>query len=79
MAQCKGVGLLLLLALVLGVFSAGYAGAEARLEEKVAPLPEVNPNAVIWRTPEPPKEAQAGDIWVNPKDRAEMVCVAAVR
>lgn len=73
--QCKGIGLLLLLALVVGVFSAGCAGA--RRTEKVAPPPEVNPNAVIWRTPEPPKEAQAGDIWVNPKDRAEMVCVAA--
>jgi len=76
MRQCKGAGLLLFLALMLGVFSAGYAGAEARPTEKVAPPPEVNPNAVIWRTPEPPKEAQAGDVWVNPKDGMEMVFVA---
>jgi iron(II)-dependent oxidoreductase len=41
----------------------------------VSPAPEVNPEAVVWRTPEPPKNPQAGDVWVNPNDRAEMVYV----
>jgi len=76
MIQRKGVSLLLLMALVLCLCSAGYAGAEARPTEKVAPPPEVNPNAVVWRTPTPPTDAQAGDVWVNPKDGMEMVYVA---
>jgi len=48
-----------------------------RPTERVLPAPEINPSAVIWRTPEPPKEARAGDVWVNPKDGMEMVYVAA--
>ncbi len=48
-----------------------------RPTEIVKPAPAVNPKAVVWRTPNPPKQPQAGDVWVNPKDGAEMVYVAA--
>ena len=47
----------------------------ARPTEHVSPAPEANANAVIWRTPQPPMNLQAGDIWVNPKDGMEMVYV----
>jgi iron(II)-dependent oxidoreductase len=76
MIQRKGVGLLLLMALVLCLCSAGYAVGEPRPTEKVDPPPEVTPNAVVWRTPEPPVNPEAGDVWVNPKDGMEMVYVA---
>jgi sulfatase modifying factor 1 len=51
--------------------------AEKRPAELVAPAPEVNPKAVVWRTPTPPVDPQAGDVWVNPKDDAPMVFVPA--
>ncbi len=54
-----------------------YAAAQERPAERVSPAPEVNLNAVVWRTPEPPAEPQAGDVWVNPTDGMEMVYVAA--
>jgi len=50
---------------------------EGRPTERVSPAPECNPNAVVWRTPQPPQNPQAGDIWVNPKDGMEMVFVPA--
>jgi formylglycine-generating enzyme required for sulfatase activity len=53
----------------------GEARPAQRPAERVSPPPEVDPNAVIWRTPEPPKNPQAGDVWMNPKDGAEMVFV----
>jgi serine/threonine-protein kinase len=77
MIQRKGVSLLLLMALVLCLCSAGYAVGEPRPTEKVDPPPEVNPNAVVWHTPEPPVNPEAGDVWVNPKDGMEMVYVPA--
>jgi formylglycine-generating enzyme required for sulfatase activity len=43
----------------------------------VSPPPECNPNAVVWRTPQPPANGEAGDVWVNPKDGMEMVYVSA--
>jgi len=65
------------LLVVLTVVWVAACGAAERPAERVSPAPEVNANAVIWRTPEPPAEAQAGDVWVNPKDGMEMVYVAA--
>ena len=59
------------------ITTAGIALAAERPTERVSPAPEVNPNAVVWRTPQPPPDAQAGDVWVSPKDRAEMVFVPA--
>jgi hypothetical protein len=55
----------------------GLATAGERPAERVSPPPEVNPNAVLWRTPDPPKDPQAGDVWVNPKDGMEMVYIAS--
>ena len=52
------------------------AGVE-RPRERVRPAPQVNPNAVVWRTPQPPRSPQAGDAWTNPKDGMEMVYVAS--
>jgi len=54
----------------------GQAAAE-RPTELVPSAPEINPTAVIWRTPSPPAEPQAGDVWVNRQDGAEMVYVPA--
>ena len=57
--------------------SAPALGAvERRPTERVSPAPQCNPNAVVWRTPEPPADPQKGDIWVNPKDGMEMVYIA---
>ena len=53
----------------------GCSAAE-RPTERVDPAPAVNAQAAVWRTPEPPKDAQEGDIWVNPKDDMKMVYVA---
>jgi len=50
--------------------------ASARLTERVSPAPQVNPNAVVWRTPQPPAKPEAGDVWVNPKDEMELVYVS---
>ena len=36
-----------------------------------------SPGGRVFRTPQPPAAAQLGDIWVNPKDGAEMVWVPA--
>jgi iron(II)-dependent oxidoreductase len=43
----------------------------------VSPLPEVNPQAVLWQTAEPPPNPQAGDVWVDPQTTMQMVYVAA--
>jgi len=43
----------------------------------VSPPPQCNPNAVVWSTPEPPANPQAGDMWLNPKDGMEMAFVPA--
>jgi len=53
------------------------APTEARPSERVTPAPLCNPNAVTWRTPDPPAEARKGDIWINPKDGIEMVFIPA--
>jgi len=68
-------GITLCLAGGLTVAVAGYA--QTRPTERVRPAPEVNAQAVVWRTPRPPLRPQAGDIWVNPKDGAAMVYVPA--
>jgi formylglycine-generating enzyme required for sulfatase activity len=72
------LALCLVIVLCLAASSAAAPGAAtlARPTERVSPAPEVNPNAVVWRTPEPPKDPQAGDVWVNAKDGMEMVYVA---
>jgi len=62
---------------VMLVLVVSAAWAVDRPAERVSPAPQVNPAAVVWRTPEPPPDAQAGDVWVNPKDAAEMVYVPA--
>jgi len=64
----------LAVALSLAVTALG-AGGE-RPGERVKPPPEVNADAVVWRTAEPPKDPQPGDVWVNPKDGMEMVYIA---
>ena len=66
----------IVLFLVALIAARPVAAAEGRPTERVSPAPEVNPNAVVWRTPEPPKDPQAGDVWVNPKDGMEMVYIA---
>jgi len=43
--------------------------------ERVVPAPEANSNAVVWVTPQP-RNPQAGDVWVNPRDGMEMVELA---
>ncbi len=53
------------------------AAAQERPTERVSPAPEVNSTAVVWRTPEPPTNPQAGDVWMNPRDGMEMVYVAS--
>jgi len=65
------------LLVVLTVVCVVACVAAERPTERVAPAPEMNFAAAIWRTPEPPPDAQAGDVWVNPKDGAEMVYVPA--
>jgi sulfatase modifying factor 1 len=57
-------------AMVVGV------AAEDRPTERVTPAPLGNPNAVIWRTPEPPSDPQKCDVWINPKDNMPMVYIA---
>jgi formylglycine-generating enzyme required for sulfatase activity len=49
--------------------------AEQRPSEKVAPVPQVNPNAAVSRTSELPANPQAADVWVNPRDGMEMVYI----
>ena len=51
--------------------------AQERPTELVTPAPEVNAEAVVWRTPEPPANPEAGEVWVNPRDGMEMVYIAA--
>jgi formylglycine-generating enzyme required for sulfatase activity len=46
-----------------------------RPTERASPAPEANPNAVVWRTLQPPANAQPGDVWVDPKSGMEMVYV----
>jgi len=53
------------------------AGVDKRPTERASPAPEVNPNAVMWRRSAPPANPRVGDVWVNPKDGAEMVYVPA--
>jgi len=65
------------LLVVLTVVWVVICGAVERPAERVSPAPQVNAAAVVWRTPEPPADPQAGDVWVNPKDGAEMVYVPA--
>jgi len=68
---------LIVIALLLAMFAVGVlcAGQE-RPAERVSPAPSCNPNALIWRTPQPPANPQKGDIWVNPKDSMKMVYIA---
>jgi formylglycine-generating enzyme required for sulfatase activity len=62
---------------VAPIAATSIAAAQERPSERVSPAPEVNPKAVVWRTAAPPATPQAGDVWVNPKDNAEMIYVAA--
>jgi formylglycine-generating enzyme required for sulfatase activity len=66
---------LAVLSVALSVAATGLSAAE-RPTERVTPAPEINAQAVIWRTFEPPTDAEAGDVWVNPKDGMEMVYIA---
>jgi len=65
------------LSLAAGIMATPVGAAGERPTERVSPPPEVNPNAVVWRTPSPPPNPETGDVWVNSKDKAEMVYVAA--
>ena len=65
----------IVLCLVALIAAAPVAAAEERPTERASPAPEVNPNAVVWRTPAPPASPQAGDVWVNSRDGMEMVYV----
>jgi len=74
------VKMAVLVVAVWSVLAAGVtpgAAGQERPTERVTPAPQVNGNAVVWRTPEPPRNPQAGDVWVSPKDGAEMVFVPA--
>jgi formylglycine-generating enzyme required for sulfatase activity len=75
--RVKWAMLVVLVCLALAVAVTACAAAQERPTERVSPAPEVNFNAVVWRTPEPPASPQAGDVWVNPRDGMEMVYVAA--
>ena len=75
--RVKWVVLLVAVCIVLAAAVTTCAAAQERPTERVSPAPEVNSNAVVWRTPEPPASPQAGDVWVNPGDGMEMVYVAA--
>jgi len=66
----------MMLCLAAGVMATAGGTAAKRPTERVSPAPEVNRNAVIWRTPVPPANPQVGDVWVNPKDGMEMVYIA---
>ncbi len=82
------VVVLVALCLVVAAVATAYAAGEVakppvepavagRPAELVKPAPAVNPKAVVWRTLDAPKDAQAGDVWVNPIDGGEMVYVSA--
>ena len=75
--RIKPAMLVVLVCVALAVAGTACAAAQERPTERVSPAPEVNSNAVVWRTPEPPASPQAGDVWVNPRDEIEMVYVAA--
>ena len=77
MNQRTGSYLPVVLLLVFSFVVAVPAVAQDRPSERVSPPPQCNPDAVVWRTPEPPENPQKGDIWVNPKDGMEMVYIAA--
>jgi hypothetical protein len=53
------------------------AAADKRPAERVSPPPQCNSNAVVWRTPQPPRNPQAGDVWINPKDGMAIVYISA--
>ena len=72
--RCSVISACVMLCLIVGGVS---AAAAKRPAGRVSPAPEVNANAVVWRTSQPPNEPQAGDVWVNPKDGMEMVYVPA--
>ena len=67
-----------LIALLVALSAATTAAVSAaeRPTEAVSPAPLGNPNAVVWRTPEPPASPQKCDLWVNPKDGMGMVYIA---
>jgi formylglycine-generating enzyme required for sulfatase activity len=69
--------LVVILCLVACMTVTVVGAAEERPTKRISPAPKVNPNAVVWRTPAPPTNPQAGDVWVNPKDAMAMVYVAA--
>ena len=77
MSQRLAVCLCVVLCLVACAAATAAAAAVDRPTKRVSPAPEVNPDAVVWRTSDPPKNPQAGDVWVNPKDGMEMVYIAA--
>ncbi len=59
-----------------GPRGAAQADGPARPAERVSPAPPVNSKAVVWRTPTPPAQAEAGDVWLSPNS-VEMVYVPA--
>jgi len=75
--RVKWAMLVALVCVALAVAVTACAAAQERPTERVSPAPQVNSNAVVWRTPEPPASPQAGDVWVNPRDGMELVYVAA--
>jgi len=69
---------LVVTALLLAMCAVGIlCAADERPAERVSPPPSCNPNAVIWRTPQPPANPQKGDIWINPRDDMDMVYIPA--
>ncbi len=78
--RIKWAMLVVLVCVTLAVVSSTGCGRpveEQRLGERVQPAPEVNSNAVVWRTPEPPTNPQAGDVWADPRAGMELVYVPA--
>ena len=75
--RVKWAMLVALVCVALAVAGTACAAAQERPTERVSPAPQVNPAAVVWRTPEPPPNPQAGDVWADPRDGMELVYVAA--
>ncbi len=75
--RVKWAMLVVLVCVTLAVAVTTCAAAQERPAERVSPAPEVNSNAVVWRTSAPPTNPQAGDVWVNPRTGTEMAYVSA--
>jgi len=78
MRQVSDKSILWALFALAGLLTSGVAAsAGERPSKRVMPPPQCNRNAVVWRSPEPPANPEAGDVWVSPQDGKAMVFVPA--